>query len=513
MGGGVMSNLRVGLLVLFGLGSAGTFQFYINQADAAPESNYILYAVFEDASGLSIASRVRIAGIDVGHIDAVELDGAKARLTLRMRKGLKIYNDSKVSKRPEGILGTNNIDIVPGTPSAGLLATGSDLPNVIDADALQSITETLSETATDIQALSEEIRILAKSVRQFVVGKKGQEAPLERLTNMMISQVDILSGSARDLLGSMTRLLDGNADEFNATVKALKKVAENLEKLSSSQTVSIEQILTNVAGATKALNRILGEVESLASSEDGEVRGLAAQLRQSVDSLAKASSEVEKVAQMAASGKGPVGRLIGDEALGAEIDSAVRGVSQMVATYDKLRTEVEMSGGWRLNSGEGRAGVRVNLLTRKDKGYILALNTDDRVSPLVQRRTVDGVLTETGTIEDEFRISAQFWRRFGMIGVRAGLVDNRGGVGVDAYLLNDRLRIQLDAFDFDRQVADIALAPRHRAMVDLKVLKHLYVRAGVDDPMLADQRDFYFGAGIRFFDPDLKSILAVAPSP
>jgi hypothetical protein len=86
-------------------------------------------------------------------------------------------------------------------------------------------------------------------------------------------------------------------------------------------------------------------------------------------------------------------------------------------------------------------------------------------------------------------------------------------LGVDAYLIDDRLRIQLDAFDFDRQVADLALAPRHRAVVDLKILEHLYLRAGVDDPLLADQRDFYFGAGIRFFDPDLKSIMAVAPSP
>jgi len=510
---GMMSNLRVGLLVLLGIGSAGTFQVYLNQSDAAPESNYILYAVFEDASGLSIASRVRIAGIDVGHIDAVELQGAKARLTLRMRKGLEIFKDSKVSKRPEGILGTNNIDIVPGTPKAGLLESGSNIINVNDDDALQSMTDTLQKTATDIQALSEEIRILAKSVRQFVVGKKGQEAPLERLTNMMISQVDVLSGSARDLLGSMTRLVDGNADEFKSTVTALRTVASNLERISTTQTGSIEQILTNVAGATSALNRILGEVETIAGSGDGEVQGMAAQLRQSVASLAKASAEVQKVAELAATGKGPVGRLVADEALGAEIDSAIRGVSQMVATYDKLRTEVEMSGGWRLRGGTGKAGMRVNLLTRKDKGYIMALTTDNEVSPLIQRRSIDGVPIVTETIEDEFRLSAQFWRRFGVVGLRAGLIDGRGGFGLDAHLFGDRLRIQLDAFDFDRQITDMGLAPRHRAIVDLKVLKHLYVSAGVEDPIFVDQRDFYFGAGIRFFDPDLKSILTVAPSP
>ena len=228
----MMSNLRVGLMVLLGIGSVGTFQFYLNQSDAAPESSYILYAVFEDASGLSLASRVRIAGIDVGHIDKVELRALRRASPCGCVK-TKIYKDSKVSKRPEGILGTNNIDIVPGSPASGMLESGSDIINVSDSDVLESMTETLSKTATDIQALSEEIRILAKSVRQFVVGKKGQEAPLERLTNMMISEVDNLSGSARQLLSSMTRLVDGNASEFNATVNALRTVAENLEGLSA----------------------------------------------------------------------------------------------------------------------------------------------------------------------------------------------------------------------------------------------------------------------------------------
>jgi phospholipid/cholesterol/gamma-HCH transport system substrate-binding protein len=329
----------------------------------------------------------------------------------------------------------------------------------------------------------------------------------------MISQVDGLSGAAQKLLGSMNRLVDNNADDFGASVAALRTVAINLERLSTTQGASIEQILGNVASATKALDSVLREVERFTGDNKGEVKGLAATLRQSVESLAKASAEVEKVAQLAASGKGPVGRLVGDEELGSELDSAIRGMSQMVARYEKLRTEVEMSGGWRLNSGAGRAGLRVNLLMRKDKGYILALNTDSRVSPIVQRRSVAGVETITETIDDELRISAQFWRRFGMVGLRAGMVDGRGGLGVDAYLINDRLRIQLDAFDFDRQVADLALAPRHRAIVDFKILEHLYLRAGVDDPLLADQRDFYFGAGIRFFDPDLKSIMAVAPSP
>ena len=476
-----MSNVRVGLLMLLGLGSAGTFSFYLKQADSAPASNYILYAVFKDASGLSVASRVRIAGIDVGHIDAVNLQGARARLTLRLRKDLNIFKDAKVSKRPEGILGTNNIDIVPGTPSKGRLPTESEIPNVEDANVLESMTETLQEAATDIQALAAEIRILAKSVRQFVVGNKGQEAPLERLTNMIISQVDGLSSEARGLMGAMNQMVAGNSDTFTATMASMRTVAKNLERLSNNQTGSVEEILTNVAQATKALNRLLSEVERLAGTESADMQGLAATLRRSVDSLSKASAEVEKVAQMAASGRGPVGRLVGDEALGDEMDAAIRGVSKMVATYEKLRTEVELSGGWRTERGSGRAGLRVNLLTRKDKGYILALSSDKEVSPLVDRRSVDGVLTVTETVEDTFRISAQFWRRFGVVGLRAGLIDGRGGLGMDAFLLRDRLRLQLDAYDFDRQIANEVLAPRHRAVVDFKVLEHWPLPEGAQE--------------------------------
>jgi phospholipid/cholesterol/gamma-HCH transport system substrate-binding protein len=512
---GMMTNFRVGLLLILGVGSWGAFDYYLGTADVAPGSTYVLYAEFEDASGLSLASRVRIAGIDIGHIDEITLRGATARLELRLGDGLSIHDDASVGKRAEGILGTNNIEISPGSAKRPLLPSGATIKHTDNSDAIKQVTETLAKTAKDISELSGEILELTRSVRQFVAGKKGEKPPLEKISDMVLTQVADLSGGVRDLIAAVQGVVDDNRTGLRSTMERLDRVAAGLEALSNDgNRRSVEAILADTAKITSGLRRVLGEVETIAGSKE-EGKGLGDSLRSSVESLAKAAGEIERVASLASSGKGPIGRLVSDEVLGAKIDEAISGVNRLVGTYDRLQTEVEMGGGYRLMSDAGRAGLRVNLLTRADKGYIIALASDARVSPNVSRRSLSGTggasEETTETTDDSMRVTALFWRRFGALSVRGGLIDNRGGIGVDAYALKDRIRLSIDAFDFDRSLADDRLVPRHRAVLDLRLLGPVYVSVGVDDPLL-DDRDVFVGAGVRFMDNDLKSVMAVAPS-
>jgi phospholipid/cholesterol/gamma-HCH transport system substrate-binding protein len=513
---GMMTNFRVGLLLILGVGSWGAFDYYLGTADVAPGSEYILFAEFEDASGLSLASRVRIAGIDIGHIDKITLKGATARLKLRLRSGLTVHDDARVGKRAEGILGTNNIEISPGTTGKPLLPSGATIQHTDNSDAIKQVTETLAKTAKDIQDLSGEILELTRSVRQFVAGKNGEKPPLEKISDLVLTQVADLSGGVRELIAAVHGVVDENRSGLRRTMQRLDRVAAGLEALSTDgNRRSVETILADSAEITAGLRRVLGEVETIAGSK-AEGKGLGLALRASVDSLATAAKEIERVATLASSGKGPIGRLVSDEALGGKIDEAISGVNRMVGTYDRLQTEVEMGGGYRLlGEGGGRAGLRLNLLTRPDKGYILALASDARVSPDVTSRSVDGTAGSsqevTRTTDETMRVTALFWRRFGAFSLRGGLMDNRGGVGVDSYAMNDRIRLSIDAFDFDRTLANDRVVPRHRAVLDLRLLGPVYVTVGVDDPFL-DDRDVFVGAGVRFLDNDLKSVMAVAPS-
>lgn len=509
-----MSNLRVGLLFLMGVGSLGSFQVYLSAADVAPGSEYRVHVIFDDASGLSMSSRVRIAGIDVGHIEEINLAGAKARLTLRIREDVDLFADARAGKRAEGILGTNNVEIVPGTPTAARLKNGAEITDVDNDDPIAEVTKTLSTTADQIKEVSEEILLVARSLRQFISPESSkEEPPLSKFTRVVTEQVLALSGTANNLMGRIDGVLDDNSANLQQTVLALKRLSDQLESLTGDDTrLPLQAMLTNLADATAGLKRVLSEVEQLAGTGNEEAKGLAGTLRTAVDQLAKASEEVKKTAEAASSGKGPVGRLLSDEELGAKLDEAMTSLSNLAADYDRLQTHVELGGGMRVaesgDVGGGRAGLRVNLLTRKDKGYVLALNSDNRVSP--QNDLVDGVQQQS--LEDTYRITALFWRRFGAIGLKGGMIDGRGGVGLEGYALKDRLRLSVDAYDFERNLDSGDTIPRHRARLDMVVHPNLYLRMGVDDPFIGE-RAYFLGAGVRFLDPDLKKIMAVAPSP
>ena len=94
-------------------------------------------------------------------------------------------------------------------------------------------------------------------------------------------------------------------------------------------------------------------------------------------------------------------------------------------------------------------------------------------------------------------------------------------MGADLHFLKDTLHLKMDAFNFS--VAELRY-PRVRAALRAQAFDHLYVTAGVDDLLNAQQRDlstqrliagrdFFFGGGLFFTDDDLKSLLPSAPVP
>ena len=155
-----------------------------------------------------MSSRVRIAGIDVGHIETIELVGAKAKLTLRLRNDVDLYEDAQAGKRPEGILGTNNVELIPGTPASRRLADGEEIKRVNNKDPITEVTETLSETAKQIKEVSDEILLVAKSLRQFISPESSkEEPPLSKFTRVLTEQVMSLSGTADRLLSASMECL------------------------------------------------------------------------------------------------------------------------------------------------------------------------------------------------------------------------------------------------------------------------------------------------------------------
>lgn len=78
--------------------------------------NKLLYAKFNNIDGIKVGSVVKIAGVNVGSVENIELDTGdfNVKLTMRLRSDTSIPADSVISVNSEGLLGGKYLGIETG---------------------------------------------------------------------------------------------------------------------------------------------------------------------------------------------------------------------------------------------------------------------------------------------------------------------------------------------------------------------------------------------------------------
>lgn len=112
--------------------TAAGFVLYAGQTRGLQlqSDSYPLKASFRSADGISVGTDVRVAGINVGSVTALDLDPAsyQAKATFTVQKSLQIPSDSDVKIASESLLGGNFVEITPGAAD-DMLAAGDEIVN------------------------------------------------------------------------------------------------------------------------------------------------------------------------------------------------------------------------------------------------------------------------------------------------------------------------------------------------------------------------------------------------
>ena len=91
------TEFKVGVLVLLGIILLFYMSFRIGKFGSFTEGpGYEVSAHFKNVAGLDTKSPVEIAGVEVGRVNKVSLDGTMAKTALLMKENTKIPIDSKV---------------------------------------------------------------------------------------------------------------------------------------------------------------------------------------------------------------------------------------------------------------------------------------------------------------------------------------------------------------------------------------------------------------------------------
>jgi phospholipid/cholesterol/gamma-HCH transport system substrate-binding protein len=105
-----------GIFVVIGLLCVGYMTVKLGNVSLFGDDYYPLYAGFTSVSGLRADSPVEIDGIEVGRVERLSINQEKqmASVELKIRKGIKIYDDAIVSIKTSGLIGDKFVKIDPG---------------------------------------------------------------------------------------------------------------------------------------------------------------------------------------------------------------------------------------------------------------------------------------------------------------------------------------------------------------------------------------------------------------
>jgi len=475
---------KVGLFVLLtGAAAYGIYRFVSPQVSGA--EGYSVHAYIHDATGLATRSRVTIAGIPVGTLESIKLENGAARLDVKVRKDIVLYENGTLGKKSASLLGESVVVLTPGEPPAPKLRDGDEIRTMAD-DASPA------EIMNEVKQIADSVREVAAQLAKSIGTEQGGQNIREILQNLAEST------------GALNQTIRENRE-------VLGDILHNVDAITKNANPEMAQILENVRVVTQDVRDLM------AANGRGEPNG---RLRDTIDRLDEASKSLQSTLEHADSiagridrGEGTIGKLTKDDALINEVQGVAEGVNDYVQNIVRLRTVVGLRSDYNFLANTIKTYVSLRLQPREDKYYELELINDPTGYTSFTDTQVDTTnpqepshyRTITTTTTEAFRFSLQFAKRFGPFTGRFGIKESTGGVGLDLHLLQDRFEVVNDLFGFSEEVQ-----PRYRVFISYEFIKRLWLLGGVDYVFTPAQRDYFLGLQLRFDDTDLKTILPFA---
>src|SRR6266478_617081 len=137
--------LVVAVIILEMIGAADFFK-----------SGYEVNALFRNAQELKKGDLVKMAGVEIGRVESIDLTNNLAQVTMKIKGKYKIKTDSKAAVKFVGLMGNNFVAIDGGTPKAPPIESGTPPPTLetIEQPDLSSIMTKLENVASGVQELT-----------------------------------------------------------------------------------------------------------------------------------------------------------------------------------------------------------------------------------------------------------------------------------------------------------------------------------------------------------------------
>jgi phospholipid/cholesterol/gamma-HCH transport system substrate-binding protein len=473
--------------------------------------SFYTHAKFRDGSRLAPGSAVVIAGVKVGTIEKLTIEGSLARVDMKLQDGLDLPVDSFATRRADSLFGDSYVEIIPASGDEGAstgrrLQSGEGIAHVVEGSSTDALLRGMADALPRIDNAMNVVHDAVLNSRKWVsgpfddrlddidtwLGEGHIEGPLESADRAMV-RIDDLTTRGADRLASTAPDVMSRLDRIDRAILSART------KLRDTRTGLVDGLQSARAGFDRIDPQIEQATEVMAAINQGS----------------------------GADWKGTLGRLVNDPQLGETLDDVASSGREALAGFNRFKSWLGMRVEYNVFAGAVRFYATAEIRARTDKFYLVEFERgplggvpNDELSDVVG----NAAYTRTQEIHDRLRFTAQFGKQLGLLSVRGGIKDSTFGAGVDALMLDGRLKLSADLY------GAFQTTPRLKVAGALRVFRSVFVLAGVDDalnapgylnivsgnpgaPKTFDKvrygRDYFVGTTLQFTDEDISVLLRV----
>ncbi len=252
-------------------------------------------ARFDSVSELKEGAPVKLAGVPVGEVRDVRIEGGKVVVTMRVRPDAGIRTDSRATIRFAGLLGQNYVSLSFGTPDAPVVTEGTELEaetlpdlgeimakidsavssvgnitNIFGGDNFQNLlgpfTDFLRDNSPRLSAILANMQVISKQIAEgqgtigrLVSDEQLYNAALETVTNMSVvaSRIEDLSADAKAAVAD-ARALIGDVSAGRGTLGKLARDEQLYREVTEAMT-SLREILAKINQGQGLAGRVVND--------------------------------------------------------------------------------------------------------------------------------------------------------------------------------------------------------------------------------------------------------------
>jgi phospholipid/cholesterol/gamma-HCH transport system substrate-binding protein len=260
------------------------------------QKGYRLNALFNNVQELKVGDPVKMAGVEIGRVEAVALTNTQVRVTLRVHdEGTQVRTDSKATIKFVGLMGQNFISVDFGTANGVVATDGAYLQSAEQPDLSQLMAK-LENVATGVENLTrsfsgDTINNLLGPVTDFL--KQNQQPLTESIANMRTISANIADGK-----GTVGKLINDPA-LYDSAMTTLSTLQTNLGNMSGE----LQATLADARATVADMRAGKGTIGKLMTDES------------LFNETKDAMTQMKEIMQKINGGQGSIGQLVNDQSL------------------------------------------------------------------------------------------------------------------------------------------------------------------------------------------------------